>query len=166
MSGLRRLGRLSASKPANLPGKNAQTSAPARTRTARKPPARTRGSSTRSADGHDNSENPCDPEDSDHPENPGRRRNNKQKPGRSNLAATPPVERVLFAELLNQKGQKELPAVQINAIDIPLTPQFVNKDRFLNTIENGLRVHPTSLQVYKPSTGEMSFVWDAEPRED
>jgi hypothetical protein len=111
-------------------------------------------------------EAPGYPDDFNHPGNPGRRRNNKRSSGRSNVVTVPPAKRVLFAELLNQKGQKELPAVQLNAIDIPLTPQFVNTNRFLNAIKNSLRVNPTSSQVYKPLTGEMSFVWDAEPRED
>jgi hypothetical protein len=160
MSAPRRSGRLSAYKPANPPGtaQHAQTSAPARMRTVGKPPTRTRGSSTLSADGDDDYENPSDPEDPDDSENPGRRRNNKRKPERSNLAAAPPAKRVLFVTLLSQKGQKELPAVQLNVIDIPLTPHFVNANRFLNAIENGLRVNPTSPHVYRPPTGEMSFV--------
>jgi hypothetical protein len=94
------------------------------TRTARKPPARTRGSSTRSADGDEDYENPSDPEDPDvpdHPKTPGRRRNNNRKPGRSNLAAIPPVKHILFAELLSQEGQQGLPAVQPNAIDVAVT---------------------------------------------
>jgi hypothetical protein len=174
MFGLGRSGRLSASKPANPLGtaQNPQTSAPARTRTVRKPPARTRGFSTSSADGDDDYGNPSEPKDPDnpkdpnHPENPGRRRNNNRKPGRSNLAAALPAKRVVLTELLSQKGQKELPAVQLSAMNIPVTPQFVNTNRVSDAIENGLRMNPTSPHVYKPSTCELSFVWGAESRKD
>ncbi|KAG9513213.1 hypothetical protein KCV07_g8933, partial [Aureobasidium melanogenum] len=90
----------------------------------------------------------------------------KRKSGGSSHGNVPSQKRRLWENLLSEKGQQGLPAIPRNAIDVTITPQFTNTNKFLILIEHGLRADPGSPQVYAPSSGEFPHVWHLEPRED
>ncbi|KAH0167807.1 hypothetical protein KCU67_g3749, partial [Aureobasidium melanogenum] len=168
----RRSARLSGSSKPAVTGQNLQPTSPA-TYQKIKTPTSTAGGPRRIQSEDDGTEdqdeyNPQDDGtgDQDDYAPPEGRGSKKRKSGGSSHGNVPSQKRRLWENLLSEKGQQGLPAIPRNAIDVTITPQFTNTNKFLTLIEHGLRADPGSPQVYAPSSGDMPFVWNLEHLED